>query len=296
MQRRAVFHDHFSSGAAEYERHRPGYPRELFEFLADVTPGRRLAVDVATGNGQAATGLAEFFDEVLATEPSEAQLARARPHPRVHYRREPAERIGLPDGCCDLLTAAQAAHWFDWPAFAPEALRVLAPGGIVAVWTYELFSVDPRIDALVADFYRNVTGPYWPRERRYVEERYATLPFPFEERAAPTFSYRLDWSAADAIDYLGTWSAVQRRLEAVGTDPVALVARRLEEAWGPGARSVHWPIHLRMGRKPPGARRAELPTPGVSTRLPSSGRAARPGSRQGTAWRSGRRADGAPPT
>ena len=290
------FKDHFSALADRYERCRPGYPAELFGFLADAAPGHRLAIDVATGNGQAATGLAPYFDEVLATEPSEAQLARARPHPRILYRRGRAEQIDVPDGSCDLLTAAQAAHWFDWEAFPTEALRVLAPGGVVALWTYELFTVDPRIDALVADFYRNVTGPYWPRERHHVEERYATLPFPFEEIAAPTFSYRLEWTAADAIAYLGTWSAVQRRLEAVGTDPVALVSRRLEDAWGPGGRSVRWPIHLRVGRKPSGAHGARLPTPGLSTRLPSSGRAAHPGGRKGTASPPGRRADGAPPT
>jgi len=245
-----AFKDHFSARASEYQRHRPGYPGELFEFLAAVAPRRGLAVDVATGNGQAATGLAAFFAEVLATEPSEAQLARARSHPRVRYRREPAERIGLPDACCDLLTAAQAAHWFDWSRFPGEVLRVLAPGGVVALWTYELFSVDPRVDALVADFYRNVTGPYWPRERHYVEERYATLPFPFEEFPAPEFSFQLDWTVSDAVAYLGTWSAVQRRVEAVGADPLPLVAHRLRDAWGSGARCVRWPIHLRVGRRP----------------------------------------------
>ena len=248
---RLDFKDHFSAQAARYERHRPGYPGELFEFLANAAPARRLAVDVATGNGQAALGLAGFFEQVLATEPSEAQLARARPHPRVHYRREPAEKIGLPDRACDLLAAAQAAHWFDWDAFPGEALRVLVPCGVVAIWTYELFSVDARVDALVADFYRNVTGPYWPRERRYVEERYATLPFPFEEIAAPSFSFQLDWMATDAVAYLGTWSAVQRRLGATGADPLALVAGPLRAAWGDGTRRVTWPIHLRVGRKPP---------------------------------------------
>jgi SAM-dependent methyltransferase len=254
MRQPGGFKDHFSSRAAEYERRRPGYPRELFEFLADSAPARRLAVDVATGNGQAATGLAGFFEQVLATEPSAAQLERARPHPRVRYRCEPAERISLPDASCQLLTAAQAAHWFDWDAFPREATRVLVPGGVVALWTYELFSVDPCIDGLVLDFYRNVTGPYWPRERRYVEEKYATLPFPFEEFAAPSFRFQLDWTVADAIAYLGTWSAVPRCLDARGSDPVALVAPRLAAAWGPGTRRASWPIHLRVGRKPGGGR------------------------------------------
>lgn len=254
MGQHGGFKDHFSSGAAEYARRRPGYPRELFEFLAAAAPGRRLAVDVATGNGQAATGLAEFFEDVLATEPSEAQLSRARPHPRVRYRCEPAERIGLPQASCDLLTAAQAAHWFDWTRFPQEARRVLVPGGVVAVWTYELFAVDASVDALVEDFYRNVTGPYWPRERHYVEERYATLPFPFEEFPTPAFSFELDWTAADAVAYVGTWSAVRRGQAVQGSDPLERLAARLEAAWGPGVRRVSWPIHLRAGRTPCGAR------------------------------------------
>lgn len=250
MRRDESFKDHFSSGASGYERHRPGYPDELFAFLAAAAPGRRLAVDVATGNGQAAAGLARFFEEVLATEPSAAQLACAIPRPGVFYRRERAECIGLRDGSCDLLTAAQAAHWFDWDRFPGEVLRVLVPGGVVALWTYELFSVEPPIDALVTDFYRNVTGPYWPLERRHVEERYASLPFPFEEFTAPAFSHALHWTAGEAIAYLGTWSAVRRRRELGGTDPIALVAPLLEAAWGSGARRVTWPIHLRVGRKP----------------------------------------------
>ena len=244
------FKDHFSGQAPAYERYRPGYPLALFEFLSAAAPARNRAVDVGTGNGQAAAGLAAFFAEVLATEPSQAQLERARPHPRVTYRRETAERIGVDDGSVDLVTAAQAAHWFDWQRFPREVRRVLKPGGVVAIWTYGLFSADTAIDAVVADFYRNVTGPYWPRERRHVEEGYASLPFPFEERPAPRFELETRWTVDEALGYLGTWSAVERYRRMRRRDPLALLEPRLRHAWGDGERLLSWPVHLRVGCRP----------------------------------------------
>ena len=241
------FKDHFSTQAGDYECYRPGYPPALFEYLASIAPARNRALDVATGNGQAAVGLAGHFAAVRATEPSEAQIARARPHPRVSYVRESAERIGSPDGHFDLLTAAQAAHWFDWPRFYPEARRVLRPGGVIALWTYGLFTVDPVVDAVIGDFYRNVVGPYWPRERRHVEECYASLPFPFDEIAPPRLALETEWSLDAALGYLRSWSAVQRYTAARGRSPMALMAPVLAEAWGPGCRRLGWPIHLRIG-------------------------------------------------
>ena len=129
-----------------------------------------------------------------------------------------------------------------------EALRVLRPGGIIALWTYEMFTTDPEVDAVMDDFYRNVVGPYWPRERRHVEERYTSLPFPFEEIASPPFILRTQWSLSDVLGYLETWSAVQRYLRIRGRNPVELVADPLAGAWGQGERRLSWPIHLRAGR------------------------------------------------
>ena len=243
-----AFKDHFSRQAADYERYRPGYPAGLFDFLASVAPARRRALDVATGNGQAAFGLAALFDAVDATEPSARQLEEARPHARVFYRREAAEVIGSPEDHYDLVTAAQAAHWFDWTRFYPEVRRVLRPGGVLALWTYELFRAGDTVDRIVDDFYRDVVGPYWPRERRHVEERYASLPFPFEEIAAPAFRLVNRWTCDTALRYLGTWSAVQRYRELRGRDPLALVAPALQQAWGEGDLPLTWPIHLRVGR------------------------------------------------
>lgn len=242
------FKDHFSSQAEAYERYRPGYPPELFAFLASVAPSRERALDVATGNGQAAVGLALHFGSVRATEPSARQLAMARVHPHVEYAREAAEQIGSPDACFDLVTAAQAAHWFDWARFYPEVRRVLRPGGLVALWTYEKFRAGGDVDAVVDDFYRNVVGPHWPRERRHVEERYRSLPFPFEEVTTPEFRLVTEWDCDTALSYLGTWSAVERYRLARGADPLALVAGPLREAWGRAVRPLAWPIHLRVGR------------------------------------------------
>jgi SAM-dependent methyltransferase len=244
------FKDHFSSQAEAYERYRPGYPPELFRFLASIVPSRERALDVATGNGQAAVELGEWFGSVRATEPSQDQLSRARPHPRVEYAREPAEQVGSPDSHFDLVTAAQAAHWFEWQRFYPEVRRVLRPGGVLAVWTYEKFRAGGDVDRIVDDFYRDVVGPYWPRERSHVEEAYRRLPFPFEEIDAPLFSLVTHWSAGTALRYLGTWSAVQRYRDLRGEDPLALVAQPLRDAWGRGERALSWPIHLRAGRRP----------------------------------------------
>lgn len=250
MDAGTTFKDHFSRQAAEYARFRPGYPSVLFEFLAAESPGRRLAIDCATGNGQAAHGLAGHFACVLAVDASRAQLAHAPPHPRVTYLAAPAERLPVASGAADLVAAAQAAHWFDFERFYAECRRVLVPGGLVALWTYEKFRIDPRIDAAVDRFYAEVVGRFWPPERRYVEQGYRTLPFPFAEQPAPAFELRLRWDRATVLRYVGTWSAVQRYRDAQGADPLPLLEAALTDAWpdGAGARELTWPIHLRLGR------------------------------------------------
>ena len=182
------FKDHFSRQSAAYRRYRPAYPPELLEFVAARSPDRRLALDCATGSGQAAVGLARHFDRVLALDGSASQLATAEPHERVHYFASLAERLPVRDRSVSLVAAAQAFHWFDFDRFNAECRRVLVPGGVVAVWTYEKFRVDAAVDAVVDHFYTGVVGADWPAERRYVELGYRTLPFPWQEEAAPVRS------------------------------------------------------------------------------------------------------------
>lgn len=242
------FKDHFSGQSGEYQKYRPDYPPALFEWLASVAPARRLAIDVATGNGQAAVGLAAHFERVIATEPSAGQLAEARKHPRVEYRREPAESMSAGSASADLVTAAQAAHWFDWPRFTAEAARVLVKGGVFAVWSYNDCQVTPAIDRLVRDFSRDAVGPYWPRERRIVEEGYRSLALPFAQVAAPGLEMTTRWDIAAMLGYLDTWSSVRRCRARTGRDPLPLLAKPLTEAWGDGTRVMHWPLTVLAGR------------------------------------------------
>jgi len=244
------FKDHFSGHAGTYRRYRPGYPPALFEFLSSLTARHELALDCATGNGQAAVALTRHYERVVANDGSVAQLANAERHPGIVYVANLAEKLAVGTSCVDLVTAAQAVHWFDFGRFYAEVARVLRVGGIVALWTYEKCRVDPAIDAVMDSFYRDVVGVFWPPERCYVEEGYRTLPFPFGELPAPKFRLQTDWDLDTVMGYVGTWSAVQRYRQARGHDPLPALRLRLEPVWGRAEqpRSVDWPIHLRVGR------------------------------------------------
>lgn len=244
------FKDHFSGHAAEYAAARPGYPAALFEHLAALPARRELAWDCGTGNGQAAVQLAERFARVAATDASAEQLSQARPHPRVEYRQAPAEASGLADGSVDLVTVAQALHWFDFERFYEEVRRVLAPGGALAVWTYKLLSVSPEVDRILVPFATETVGPCWPPERRYVDEEYRSLPFPLTEEPAPRFTCVEHWDLGRLLGYVSTWSAVKRYTKSRGEDPLPALAEALAGAWGdPGeVRAVSLPIYLRVGR------------------------------------------------
>jgi SAM-dependent methyltransferase len=240
--------DHFSGHAAEYAKFRPGYPPVLFDWLAGLTAGHDLAWDCGCGNGQASLPLAERYLRVQATDLSAEQIAQAPAHPRISYRAAPAEDSGLPAASADLVTIAQALHWFDFDRFYAEVRRVLKPGGVIAAWTYQLLRAEPAIDAVLLDFYRRVLGPYWPAERRWVDAGYQGMPFPFDEIAAPVLEIRLQWQIADLLAYLGTWSASRRLMQAEGRDPMPELGERLAPLWGAGERSIVWPIALRVGR------------------------------------------------
>lgn len=244
--------DHFSHASDDYRRWRPLYPDELFSWLASLAPARDLAWDCATGSGQAAGALAAHFVRVVATDASSAQIAEAEPYDRVEYRVAPAERCELGDGAVDLVTVAQALHWFDVPRFHDEARRVLRPGGVIAEWGYGLARVDEGIDDGIGDVVRHFSevtvGPYWPPERTLVEEGYASLPFPFERISAPPMAMHAHWDLGRFLAYLGTWSSVARCRRETGSDPLPALAARLEPRWGTGEREIRWPLALRAGR------------------------------------------------
>lgn len=239
--------DHFSGHAVDYAKFRPSYPDALFDWIAARTAGHDLAWDCGCGNGQATEPLAAHYAHVVGTDLSPQQIAQAKPHARIDYRTAPAEQSGLADASVDLVTVAQALHWFDFDRFYAEVRRVLKPGGAIVAWTYQLLRSDSAVDALLLDFYGRVLGPYWPPERKWVDAGYRGMPFPFNRLEPPALEIRLQWTLPDLLAYLGTWSATQRFIKATGADPVPALGERLTPAWGGGKREIVWPIAILAG-------------------------------------------------
>ena len=245
-----AFKDHFSGHAAEYARFRPHYPSKLFNYLASISPVHELAWDCATGNGQAAVGLADHFAKVIATDASARQIESAQPNPRISYSVAPAEASGIDPDSIDLVLVAQALHWFDIDRFFAEAKRVSTKSGILAISTYTLASVNPEIDAILSKFYHETTGSYWPPERDLVETNFEKVRFPFSELPSREFEMRQEWNLAQLTGYLRTWSATKKFIAACGFDPVDSLMQELGSVWHDRkqARQVTWPMKLRTFR------------------------------------------------
>jgi SAM-dependent methyltransferase len=247
------FHDYFSDVAADYARFRPRYPEPLFAHLSGLCASHEAAWDCATGSGQAAVAIATYFQRVVATDLSPAQIAHATPHPRVEYRVAAAEASGLPAASMDLVTVAQALHWLRPTGFFTEVQRVLRPGGLVAVWVYQRMQCDhPAIQRAIEDFY-DVIHPHWPPERAMVDDGYSQVPFPFEELASPSWFLEASMTPERLAGYAGTWSATRRCRQALDEDPVPDLLARLRRDWpAPGeALPMRWPLRLRLGRHVP---------------------------------------------
>ena len=249
------FEDHYSGHAESYARFRPRYPDDLFAWLASLIPERELAWDVGTGNGQVAAALADHVRRVVATDASADQLARAVEAGRVTYRNEPADRVSLPDASADLITAGAAAHWFDLEPFYGEVRRVGKPRAVVALFSYGPRDVADACAALFGDpavhrLQDAILEGFWPERIRYVHERYATLPFPFEEITAPPFAMTAEWDLEELLAFLETWSASQRYLERRGSRATEEIRHDLASAWGDPAQryAFRFPLFVRAGR------------------------------------------------
>ena len=242
--------DLFSAHSGLYARYRPDYPAGLFDYLSSLVENKELAWDCATGNGQAAKVLSEHFKFVEATDISASQLDNAIKKPNIRYQVCAAENTPFADNSFDLITVAQAYHWFRWEEFRKEAIRVGKNGTVVAVWTYNvLISEDEKINRIVQHFYKDITGPYWDSARRFVEEEYATLPFDFDPLPLKKFEIRLQWNKEDFKGYLTTWSAFQQYLKQNGASPLPLIEKDIDNAWAEmDSKSFHFPITLRSGR------------------------------------------------
>ena len=241
----------FSLVAKDYGAGRPGYPEELFDWLAHaVAPARDTAWDAATGSGQAAWGLVHRFDRVIATDISEEQLRHARRHPRIDYRVARSEASGLPERSVDLAVSAAAAHWFDLPRYYEELRRVVRPGGVAAAWTYHVAHVDPPLDAILWRFYKDVLGPYYPPNVLLVDERFAGIHLPGRELAAPSLHSTVRWSARLVAQFVATWSPVPSYIAATHTNPIPDLEAEVAEAFGGPdvVRELHFPLYIRAAR------------------------------------------------
>jgi SAM-dependent methyltransferase len=240
--------DHFSGISAGYAAFRPRYPRALFEFLATVPERRRRAWDCGAGTGQATSDLAEWFDEVIATDVSAEQIAQAPAHPGISWRAEAAESTSIESGTIDLVTVAQALHWFDHERFYAEVRRVSAPGGAIAAWMYGGARMDGEAGSLLRQFATGTVGGYWPPERRFVDDAYASIPFPFHRIQVPGLCLEETWTREQLVGYARTWSSTTRYAAANGVDPVIELDRELARVWRDGeARRVEWPLTVLAG-------------------------------------------------
>lgn len=246
-----IFKDHFSKQASDYAKYRPVYPEALFKYLASLCTAHDLVWDCATGNGQAALSLADYFENVTASDASEKQIQAATLHPKIEYQIAPAENIPFADASVDLITVAQAIHWFEREKFYAEARRVLKPEGVLAVWVYGLHHITPEVDKVVRKYYDDVVGPFWPPERRLVEEKLTTIAFPFQKITPPHFFMSASWDAEAALNYFRTWSATQKYRDANGKDPIAQIETAFRLAWGhpQKKREVKWPLYFCVGKK-----------------------------------------------
>jgi SAM-dependent methyltransferase len=244
------FKDHFSTASERYAAFRPDYPAELYAWLAGQCVEPDTAWDCATGSGQAALGLARHFRRVVATDASAEQIRHAVPHAGIDYRVAPAEASGLAGASVDLVTVAQAAHWFDLPRFYAEVARVLKPGGVLALWGYGRMVLPGALDAPFQRFYDETVGPYWPPERALIDDGYRSLAFPFAAIAAPPFTIEVSWTLPRFLDYLSTWSAVKRYIASRHADPLPALGASLQPLWGDAAHAytLRWPVFLRAGR------------------------------------------------
>jgi ubiquinone/menaquinone biosynthesis C-methylase UbiE len=251
-----TFKDHFSTQAEDYSIYRPEYPVELFAWLATLCEEHSLAWDCATGNGQVAVALTNHFGYIIGTDASEAQIYHATTYPRVEYEVALAHQSPLKNNSVDLITVAQALHWFEFDLFFKEAQRVAKPNGVLAVWCYELHQISAEVDAVVQKYYDNIIGDYWPAERRHIEQAYSSIEFPFEPIKAPNCNMQKQWTFKHLMGYLGTWSATQKYIQDNHSDPRELIIDELRQAWGDEeTKQVNWPVTIKTFRLNPSTKK-----------------------------------------
>jgi len=241
--------DNFSKQAVNYAKYRPNYPDSLYQEILKTVDRFDKAWDVGTGNGQVAQTLSLYFKEVFATDISEKQIQQAVKKVNIQYTIAPAEHTLFPNDHFNLITVAQAIHWFKFDDFYSEVKRVAKPDATIAVWGYGLLNISKEIDAYIEAFYSKTIGPYWDSERKLIDDAYTTIPFPFEIIPTPSFEMEYQWNLSDLEGYLNTWSSVQHYISQNGTNPVPVLINKLAALWREEElKKVTFPIFLKLGK------------------------------------------------
>ncbi|MEO1031846.1 MAG: class I SAM-dependent methyltransferase [Bacteroidota bacterium] len=241
--------DNFSSQSSNYAKYRPTYPSDLYAYLNTIVTHRQNAWDCGTGNGQVATVLAKSFERVFATDMSQAQIDNAIPANNVIYSVQPAEATNFNNKFFDLIVTAQAIHWFNFEKFYNEVRRTAKENAVLCIIGYGRIEISPEIDYIITNFYHNIIGDYWDKERQYIDDNYQTLPFPFEEIETPKFINQQKWNLEHLIGYLNTWSGVKHFIKHKGYNPVNDLKDELGQLWKSEThRTVRFPILLRIGK------------------------------------------------
>jgi len=239
--------DNFSRQSGIYAKYRPVYPQQLYDFILQNVKNKQTAWDCGTGNGQAAKELAKVFGKVYATDISQKQIENAIRQINISYSVQPAEQTNFPDNSFDLITVAQALHWFRFDDFYKEVKRVAKPDAVFAAWTYSLLRISKEIDALIEDHHFNTLGNYWDAERKYVDEEYRNIPFPFTKINAPPFSIEYEWTTEELEGYLNTWSGLQKFITTNQYNPVDQLMIQIKPLWKKEKMKIVFPVHMLMG-------------------------------------------------
>jgi SAM-dependent methyltransferase len=241
--------DYFSGHAADYANFRPHYPTELIKYISKLIKYRGVAWDCACGNGQLAVALANHFHLVMATDISENQISKAPANKGIFYTVQSAEKTDFPDAYFDLITIGQALHWFNLPAFYKEAKRVLTPNGLIVAIAYGFVKINPELDAIINRLYSDTLGDYWPPERQLIEDKYASIFWPFTPLDFPAFEMKCNWSLTQMMGYLNTWSAVKAYEKANHLNPVQDISEELNHAWGQAKNAeITFPLIIKAGK------------------------------------------------
>jgi ubiquinone/menaquinone biosynthesis C-methylase UbiE len=242
--------DRFSDQANAYALYRPVYPKALFDYIVSFVKEKDVAWDCATGNGQSAIPLSNYFKRVIASDISQKQLDQAPVRDNIEYVKCSAEETPFSENVFDLITISQAYHWMNWSKFHTEANRVGKNECVVAVWMYDLISSEEeKINLLIRHFYKNITGPYWDEERKHVDNNYSSVQFDFAPLPVKDFFIETEFTLEQLLGYFSTWSATQNFIKANGYSPVDEIKSESIALWNDEqAKHFYFPLVLKLGK------------------------------------------------